>query len=348
MPIPLMSQLSGQRWEDNAGRPLVGGKLYFYEALPSTTPKTVYTTKARTVAHPHPITLPASGVIPTIWFGAGEYRFVLTDALGSLYEEADSIQGEIADATVTIPPPDLSAAWPTGSIRDAFTYTPVAGWVRANGLTIGNTGSGATEYAGADAWALFEKWWNEIPGLVVFPSKGTSAAADWAALKTMGLPDLRGVVRAGRDGMGNSLAGRLPLSLWPFADSLGAFHGAATKSLITAELAAHNHTGTIGPTGSDHQHSGTTDAGGGHYHDYWETTYAADAAVGTGATTARGTPIGTALATTPAIPPTHTHPFATTAGEGEHVHDVTIANTGSGQAFSLFQPTMLVTVYIKL
>ena len=350
MPVKLMSQLSGTRWVDSLGNPLVGGKLYFFEALPSTTPKTVYTTSARTIAHPHPIILPASGVVPTIWYGAGgNYRFVLTGPDGTLYEEADDVQGEIPDPTVTIPAPDLSAAWPTGSIRTAFTYGPVTGWVRANGLTIGKTGSGATEYMGDDAYALYEKFWYEVPGLVVSTGRGATPTADWNALKTLGLPDTRGIVLAGRDGMGNSLAGRLPLALFPFADSVGAFHGNAYKTLITAELPAHNHTGTIGTTGSTHQHSGNTDAEGAHYHEYWETTYALDAVVaaGTGATV-RGSPIGTALATTAAKPPTHQHPFATLAGEGAHIHDVTINNTGSGQAFSLFQPTMLVTNYIKL
>lgn len=68
----------------------------------------------------------------------------------------------------------------------------------ANGTTLGNGSSGATGHADADSSDLFTLLWNsyadtEAP---VSGGRGGSAAIDFAASKTITLPDARGRVTA--------------------------------------------------------------------------------------------------------------------------------------------------------
>jgi len=63
---------------DINGDPLVGGKVYTYEAG-TTTPLTTYTDNTGASANPNPVILNARGEA-SIWLGAGIYKFRLTDA----------------------------------------------------------------------------------------------------------------------------------------------------------------------------------------------------------------------------------------------------------------------------
>jgi hypothetical protein len=62
---------------DSSGEPLAGGKVHTYEAGTST-PKAVYTDASLTVAETNPVVLDSLG--RALVFGAGTYRFVVTDA----------------------------------------------------------------------------------------------------------------------------------------------------------------------------------------------------------------------------------------------------------------------------
>lgn len=67
---------------------------------------------------------------------------------------------------------------------------------------------------------------------------------------TFNVPDLRGRVVAGQDDMGGSSANRLTgLSAGVDGDTLGASGGAESHTLVTAELAAHDHSLTVGGSG---------------------------------------------------------------------------------------------------
>ena len=55
--------------------PIVGGKVYTYEAG-TLTPKDTYTTAAGTVANPNPVILDARGEA-SVWLGSGAYDIVL-------------------------------------------------------------------------------------------------------------------------------------------------------------------------------------------------------------------------------------------------------------------------------
>lgn len=83
--------------------------------------------------------------------------------------------------------------------------TAPTGWLRCDSKTVGDGSSGATARANADAENLFVYLWNadaSSNNLIVSGGKGASAAADWAAHKTITLPDGR---RRGIVGRGSSV-----------------------------------------------------------------------------------------------------------------------------------------------
>lgn len=72
---------------------------------------------------------------------------------------------------------------------------------------------------------------------------------------TFNVPDLRGRVVAGADGMGGSAAGRLTDAVAGI-DALGDAGGAQSHTLTTTEIPSHNH--TLTDTGHTHVNSGGT------------------------------------------------------------------------------------------
>lgn len=81
----------------------------------------------------------------------------------------------------------------TGAVVSTFASTAPTGWRLLDGSTIGSASSGAT-YANAAAKNLFTFLWTNLSNAVapVSSGRGASAAADWAANKTLTLPDARG------------------------------------------------------------------------------------------------------------------------------------------------------------
>lgn len=77
----------GKQYFDDAGDPLVSGKLFFYEPG-TTTHKTTYADKAQSIPNANPVILTAAGRQPNIFF-SGEARVVLT--------KSDSTQIEVRD-----------------------------------------------------------------------------------------------------------------------------------------------------------------------------------------------------------------------------------------------------------
>ncbi len=123
----------------------------------------------------------------------------------------------------------------------------VTGAVRCNGLTIGNASSGGTELASATADVLFSFLYNNFSNTVLPVSGGRTgnSSNDFAANKTIQLPDLRGRVMAGLDDMGNSAASRLTsLTMTPDGVTALATGGGQTVTLIQANLPSYNLTVT--------------------------------------------------------------------------------------------------------
>jgi hypothetical protein len=123
----------------------------------------------------------------------------------------------------------------TGDVKLTLKASADTGWVLMDDGTIGDAGSGGTTRANADCEDLFTLLWDNIidTWCPVTPSpRGASAAADWAAGKTI----------------------KLPLTLGRALGVSGAGSGLTTRALgenLGAET--HQHTGTTGGPSSNMQ-----------------------------------------------------------------------------------------------
>lgn len=239
---------------NSAGKPLSGGKLYFYQAA-TTTPQNAYKDTALTLAHPNPIILDSSGRVPEFWLADGNIKFILTDKNGVVQVSSISTQvlgpssGSGSGSTV-----DATTIFQTGDVMWLDVTGTRTGWVRDNGRTIGSATSGASERANSDCQLLYVYLWTTYSDTIcpVNGGRGASAAADWSANKYITLPDKRGYVIGGLDDMGNSAASRfanVPV-VSGGVTSAGSVIGENLHTLTTAELASHNH----GVTDPGHTH----------------------------------------------------------------------------------------------
>lgn len=304
---------------DQLGRPLANGLLYFIQAGTTSTPQNAYYDTALTLPLPNPVTLSASGRIPAFYLADGQIKVRLTDKYGVAQFEQDNLlvvgpsSGGGGGAGV-----DPTTIFQTGDCLWLDIQGTRSGWVRDNGRTIGSASSGATERANADTSALFAYLWTNFSNTIcpVSTGRGASAAADFAANKTITLPDKRGYVPGGLDDMGNSAAGRyagVPV-ISGDAVTAGSALGETTHALITAELAAHSHANTL------------TDPG--HTH-----------------TTATGSAVLTQAGSTVNLPYILA---ASTTGSSTTGITITNASTGSGTAHNNVQKTVLGTFFRKL
>lgn len=141
----------------------------------------------------------------------------------------------------------------TGDVKFSIDPTAETGWLAYNGEgTIGKAGSGATILASATAQTLYELIYNNITDAFCPVSGGRSGNAtnDFNAGKTIGMPRFSGRTIIGA-GTGSGLTAR--------AD--GAYGGAETHALSTAELAAHSHSNSL--TGGVHTHTTVLHASSG-------------------------------------------------------------------------------------
>jgi hypothetical protein len=109
MPTVSLSSFGGvgAQFFDNNGIPLVGGKIYTYQAG-TTTPLATYTSSSGATAHTNPIVLNSGGRVPggEIWLdGTIQYKFVLktsTDVTIGTYDNVWGI-GAVGGTAVRIP-----------------------------------------------------------------------------------------------------------------------------------------------------------------------------------------------------------------------------------------------------
>jgi microcystin-dependent protein len=184
---------------------------------------------------------PTAGIPATTvtgaWLNAVQEEIAgVVEAAGDTLEKADNgqlaaaISALIAAAIAGIPTPDMG--WSTGDVKLTMKAVADTGWLMCNDGTIGPSGSGATSRANADCQALFTLLWTNVADAYapVSGGRGASAAADWAAGKTIALTRMLG--RAlGIAGAGASLTGR----------GLGEALGAETHVLGVNEIPAHQH-----------------------------------------------------------------------------------------------------------
>ncbi len=121
---------------------------------------------------------------------------------------------------------------PSGVVQQYIGTTAPSGWLLLQGGSIGDASSSATIRANSDTEALFTLLWNSISDTyaAVSSGRGASAAADFAAHKTITLPDLRGRTVIG-SGTGSGLTSR----------THGATGGAETHTLSIGEIPSHQH-----------------------------------------------------------------------------------------------------------
>lgn len=308
-----------QQQFDSLGHVLAGCQFYTIQAGTTSTPQNVYQDTALTLALPNPQTCDASGRLPQFFAADGNIKIRLTDRNGVTQVVADNVLvigpsgGGGGGGTV-----DPTTILTTGDIKVTYGTGVVTGFVRANGRTIGSATSGATERANADVQALFQYLWGADANLAVSGGRGASAAADWAANKTIALPDWRGRALAGLDDMGNSAAGRLTSTYFgTSAIVLGAAGGAESKTFAQANLPSLNFP--------------VTDPG--HLHG-----------PGTGVLEYLGT-IGTASV---GLFTSGTLNFSRSAVTASGTTGISVSSGGSGTPLTVASPMMLATIYLKL
>lgn len=264
--------LSHHQFRSETGEILAGAKAYFL-AADSNEAITVYADYSLGTELPNPVEANGLGVFPPVFFDQEDsfYRQRITDADGVIISGTDvgilpiiSPGGGGGGSEVPVDPNSL---WKTGDVKHRLGTGVHAGWVRANARTIGSATSGATERANADAQPLFEHLWQNFSDTLcpVSGGRGATSAEDWAANKTIQLPDFRGISLAGLDDMGNSAAGRLTAASFAAAGNspttLGAKGGAEQTTLSEAQLPVINFSATASQGTHHHDILGELDSG---------------------------------------------------------------------------------------
>lgn len=218
-------------------------------------------------------------------------------ALGDL--PANIPGSQLADASIPAAKLQSGAAIPPGFIMDFAGATPPAGWLLCDGAAVSRTTFAA-----------------------LFAAIGTTWGAGDGST-TFNVPDLRGRVRAGRDNMGGTAAGRLTNTGTgnPGLNGqvLGGAGGVDRHTLATPQIPAHSHTGSA-------------DSAGAHTHSLTGSFLSQSAGAALGPT---GDNAG-AYASNP-----------TTSSAGAHTHALTIASAGGGEAHPNVQPTAVVNSVIR-
>lgn len=170
-------------------------------------------------------TLALQGDVPQITFDAGDYlQFkrdtnllnVVIGGAGRFYVDASGPARE-TDATTAnglVRKAQLDAVMAAGDTKFSYQTADHGRWLMVTGpqRTIGNAGSGATARANEDTLALYTLLWSlDAADVAIYTStgaastRGASAAADFAALKRIDLPNESGLVSKGHHGGNGAL-----------------------------------------------------------------------------------------------------------------------------------------------
>jgi len=309
---------------DLTGKLAPGCKLYVVQAGTVSTPQNAYQDSSLTLLQPNPMLCDAAGRLPQWFVADGSIKLRLTDKNG--------LQIFVQDGLLVVgassgggggSPVDPTTILATGDIKVAYGTGILSGFVRANGRTIGSATSGATERANSDCQSLFQYLWGGDATLAVSGGRGATAAADWAANKTIALPDMRGRTIAGLDDMGNGAASRLTSSYFGHATNLGDVGGAESLTLGTANLPPYTPSGSV-----------STNAGNAN-----DTVLVNGNALGSGPTSGSGL-YGWANAPTLKSLQSAIGSIASSFSGSPQ--------GGSSTPFRTVQPTILATIYLKL
>jgi len=208
--------------------------------------------------------------------------------------------------------------FPVGAYLDYSGSSAPSGWLLANGQAVSRT-------TYADLFTLLSTTYGVGDGSTTF-----------------NLPDFRGRVAAGSDTMGTTAASRLTATTMSGnGQGLGETGGTETHALITAELAAHTHSGSTLTASSAGAHThGTTEPAHTHLSNDYRTGVQAPVGTGQGlisaGTLTNYTTGGEVTGLTINSDGTHSHPVSGNTG-----------STGSGDAHLNIQPTLITYKIIK-
>lgn len=198
----------------------------------------------------------------------------------------------------------------TGDVKLSIKTVADTGWVLMNDTTIGNAASAATGRANADTVGLFTLLYNNTVNgdCAVSGGRGANAAADYAANKTIALPKALGRALASF-GTGSGLTAR----------TMGAIIGGETHTIAAANLPASGLSIPALSVSATGNYTGSSGAGGGAALSLVSGGLAADQPTSAGIVSVSGS-----------------------TGGG------TTGNMGSGTAITIMQPSLFLSVHIKL
>jgi len=339
---------------DNNGERAGGARARFFIGG-TTTPLTTYTDAAETTPHTHPVVADAGGRWPIVFIPfLSSYDVRVTTSGGTqLYYPQEIPNPDPVEASEDSV--DAEALIATGDVIWSPKAGTRSGFVRLNGRTIGSAASGATERANADTSDLFTFLWDALADTQapVSTGRGASAAADFAANKTLTLLDAKSSGLIGLDDMGGSAASRLGSATFvngaaTTAGSVagGSGTGANTQVILEANLAAHTHTFSA-TSSSDGGHTHTVDiTDPGHIHTGTVTAHAGSGQA-SGAGNFLNAPDGSRALS---INSNTTGITAATVSNGAHTHTAsgTTGVTGSATALNTLSRNILGTWFQKL
>jgi hypothetical protein len=183
------------------------------------------------------VTCDQGGRLPMFWLADRLIHIRLTDASGVV--QVDTTMQVLGPSSGggggggTVDPTTIAS---TGDEKIRYDNTTISGWVRENGLTVGNATSGASERANADTQNLFVYLYNKDPNLIVVGGRTGNALNDYNASKQITLPDMRGRAPVALADMGNSASSVLPTTYCSSPTTLGFSCGSASATLGLANL----------------------------------------------------------------------------------------------------------------
>lgn len=225
-----------------------------------------------------PTTLSGFGITDPVVLTSGSYSNPswLTSVAKSKITFTGSSANYVAADGSEIPFPDIDVI-PIGTVISGIWASAPDGYLLLRGGTIGDASSGATVFANALMQDLFQLLWSSFADseASVSGGRGASASADWAAHKTIQLPDIRGrfVLGKATSGTGTTLGG--------LGGQLDMVYSIDPPNTSSASAGSHSHTGTTtapsaasgllaigsGFASATHTHTFTTSNDGSHTHD---------------------------------------------------------------------------------
>lgn len=145
--------------------------------------------------------------------------------------------------------------WSTGDVKFTYKITADSGWIMVNDGSIGDATSGGTTRANADTSALFALLYNNMAGLEVQNSSGTTvsrganAAADFAAHRRLVIPKALGRALV-VSGSGAGLTPRGLGTVFGSETASGSVTGSGSHTLTAAEIPVLS-TPLVGTSGSN-------------------------------------------------------------------------------------------------